>query len=217
VAVPVFPARGLYAIVDTGQLRRRGIDPIAFTDAVLAGRPRVLQLRAKELGARQVLALLRAIVPRCRAAGVLSFANDRADLALLAGCDGVHVGQDDMPAAAIRMLSSALLIGVSTHSLSQLQAALPESPAYVAFGPIYPTQSKSNPDPVVGEDGLAGAIAASSIPVVAIGGINEPRAPRIAKLGALAATIGGLLPDEHEPLGGVTDRARRLSRALEAT
>src|SRR5690242_12793632 len=98
--------RGLYAIVDTQSLNARGVDPVAFAEAVLDAKPAALQLRDKEGTAQRTLSLLRSIGSLARRAGVPFYGNDRPDLALLAGCDGVHVGQDDVPVEAARLLSS---------------------------------------------------------------------------------------------------------------
>jgi thiamine-phosphate pyrophosphorylase len=208
--------RGLYAIIDTDSLRARGIEPIAFAERVLAAKPCAVQLRAKALGGRRTLEILRSLTAMCRSAGVPLFANDRADLALLASTDGVHVGQDDIPVELVRRVAPGLRVGVSTHSLAQLDAALAQRPDYVAFGPVFATQSKSNPDPVVGLDGLVRAAErarAHGVPLVAIGGIDLNRAPAVGASGAVAAVIGALLPVGPD-LSEVTERARALSRAV---
>jgi thiamine-phosphate pyrophosphorylase len=148
----------------------------------------------------------------------LLFANDRPDLALLAGCDGVHVGQVDLPLAHVRRLAPGLRVGVSTHDLSQLGAALAERPDYVAFGPVFSTGSKLDPDPVVGLEGLAEAARRArnaGVPIVAIGGITLERAPAIGVLGALAAVIGDLVPDSRR-LDLAAERARAFQDALSA-
>ena len=142
--------KGLYAIVDTTFLDRRGTDPIAYARAVLEARPAALQLRAKELPARAILATLRALGPLCRQAGVPLVANDRADLAVLAGCEAVHIGQEDLPSSLVQRIAPQLTVGISTHSTEQLERALAARPRYVAYGPVFETTSKSNPDPVVG-------------------------------------------------------------------
>ncbi len=208
------PSRGLYAIVDLTSLERRGLDPVRFAQAVLDGGPALLQLRAKGLGARETLALLRRIVPLCRRAGVLCFANDRPDLAALSGCDGFHVGQEDLPLPEARKVAPGLLVGVSTHDPGQVEEALRWGPSYLAVGPVFPTVSKENPDPVVGLDLVHLAVARASCPVVAIGGIDLPRAPQIAAAGALGAVIGALLPD-GEDMAQVTTRTRSLACALQ--
>src|ERR1043165_8667517 len=113
--------RGLYAIVDVTSLLRRHLPILEVARAVAAARPAALQLRAKDLAPREVLQLLRAIHPICRESGVPLFANDRPDLAMLAGCEGVHVGQGDLPVGIVRRIAPMLRIGVSTHSLSEVE------------------------------------------------------------------------------------------------
>jgi thiamine-phosphate pyrophosphorylase len=210
--------RGLYAIVDVDFLRRAGISPLPFAEAVLSAKPAVLQLRAKSEGARATLSLLDALVPLCRAAGVPLFANDRPDLAVLSGCDGVHVGQTDLTVADVRRFAPSLRIGISTHDPAQLAAALASRPDYVAYGPVFSTSSKENPDPVVGLEGLASAArlsAAAHVPLVAIGGIDVARARDVARVANLAAVISALLPADG--LAGVAARSAELVRAFEAS
>ncbi len=208
--------RGLYPIVDLDSLAGRGLDPLAFAALVLSVAPRLLQLRAKRAAPRDVLTLLRALKPLCARRGTLLIANDRPDLALLGGADGVHVGQTDLPIAEVRRFSSELKVGISTHDLEQLEAALAEAPSYVAFGPIYATASKENPEPVVGLERLARAselARAAGVPLVAIGGITLERGPDVARADALGAVIGDLLADG--PSGdAIAKRARALQTAL---
>ncbi len=206
------PSRGLYAIVDVGSLAARGLEPLAFTDALLDACPAVLQLRAKGLGARDTLELLRALVPRCRRRGVPLFANDRAELAALSGADGVHVGQSDLPLPLVRAIAPRLLVGVSTHSAAQLDDALAERPDYVAVGPVFATSTKADAEPQVGVELVRRAREVSDVPVVAIGGLDEGRAGEVARAGALVAVIGALLPTGGD-LDEVTRRARRLHHA----
>ncbi|WP_437915496.1 thiamine phosphate synthase [Sorangium sp. So ce302] len=234
--------RGLYAIVDTDSLARRGLDPAAFAEAVLDARPAAIQLRDKRGGAAQTLSLLRAIQLLAARAGVPLFANDRADLAILARCDGVHVGQDDLPVAAVRRLaqraSVPLRVGLSTHTSAQIEAALRASSElrdaggsgdslerldYVAIGPIFATSSKERPDAVVGLEGLASLCAMvervrPGLPVVAIGGISLERAAEVGARCSAAAIIAALLPDQGTPapraFEEVSARARALQQAL---
>jgi len=178
-------ARGLYAIVDVASLATRGLDPLRFTRAVAAAGPVALQIRAKEVEARELLLLLREAGSICRAAGIPIVANDRVDLAVLAGCAYVHVGQTDLPVDRVRRVAPGLLVGVSTHGLEQLERALASQPDYVAYGPVFPTTSKADPDPCVGLDGLRTAAARAreaGIPLVAIGGVTQGCA---AEVGAL--------------------------------
>jgi thiamine-phosphate pyrophosphorylase len=208
--------RGLYPIVDVDSLRRANLSVVEFARQVLAARPSLLQLRAKSSGARETLELLQALLPICHASGAWLFANDRPDLALLAGADGVHVGQDDLPLAEVRRLAPGLRVGVSTHSRTQLEAALVERPDYVAFGPVFTTASKTDHEAVVGLDGLAAAhelARTTGVPLVAIGGITLERASSVAPHAELHAVISALLPESG--LAGVAARARALVAALE--
>ena len=208
--------RGLYPIVDVETLGARGLPIVEFTEAVLAARPRLLQLRAKASGARETLELLRALKPRCTAAGTLLFANDRPDLAVLAGADGVHVGQGDLSVADVRAFAPQLAVGVSTHGVEELEAALAGRPAYVAFGPVFGTSSKRNPEPTVGNAGLADAGARArraGVPLVAIGGIDLGRAPSVAEHAAAAAVIGALVPESG---AGMFEAARERALAFQA-
>jgi thiamine-phosphate pyrophosphorylase len=225
--------QGLYAIVDTDTLNRRGIEVVPFVEAVLAARPVALQLRDKKGDARRTLSLLRAIAPLCARVSVPLFANDRPDLALLAGCAGVHLGQLDLPASAARALTLApgavdpprtrgLLIGLSTHNAAELDAALAEAPDYVAIGPVFPTGSKERPEPTLGLE-VFGALASHvrhvrpGVPVVGIGGITLETAGSIGALADCAAVISGLVPEKGEGkalFDEVRARARALSNAV---
>lgn len=205
--------RGLYAIVDVDSLQLAKIAPVELARAIVVARPPLLQLRAKSSAARDVLALLRELVPICHEAGTLLVANDRPDLALLAGADFVHVGQHDLGVRDVRRIAPALRVGISTHTPDELARALADDPDYVAYGPVFATRSKANPDPVVGLEGLADAAraaAARNIPLVAIGGIDRVTAASVARHAQLGAVISALLPES----GDITESARALHRAL---
>jgi thiamine-phosphate pyrophosphorylase len=215
--------RGLYAIVDLASLRARQIDPVAFSEAVLTARPAALQLRAKGASPRDTMALLRTLAPMCHRVSVPLVANDRPDWALFTGCDMVHVGQSDMPIDRVRRLAPGMGVGVSTHTTAELQAAIEGHASYVAFGPVFETMTKENPDPIVGIAGLYGArrvAAVACVPLVAIGGITRERASSlvgaadaIAVIGALLppATVGGERRAMSDVLSEVAGRARELS------
>jgi thiamine-phosphate pyrophosphorylase len=206
----------LYAIVDVDTCRARNLDVIAFTRAVCAARPRYVQLRAKHASARETLAWLDEIVPIAQKSGVLVFANDRADLALLTGADGVHVGQEDLPLTELRRVLPSLRAGFSTHNEAQLRAALKQAPDYVAFGPIYATISKANADTPVAISGLVTAALlarAAQIPLVAIGGITKERMPEVAPHADYIAVIGALVPESGR-IEDVTAHVSELNRLL---
>jgi thiamine-phosphate pyrophosphorylase len=162
----------------------------------------------------------------CHRAGVPLVANDRPDLAILAGCDLVHVGQDDMPVERVRRIAPGLGVGISTHNMEQLDAALAARPAYVAFGPVFPTTSKQNPDPVVGVAALATAYArarAAGVPLVAIGGITYERARSLVASADAVAVVAELFPEAGTPGAPGADvyeeiagRARALSGLFSA-
>jgi thiamine-phosphate pyrophosphorylase len=205
--------KGLYAILDLELATRRGLDPLSLADELLAARPAALQLRAKAAGAGETLALLRELRARAAPLGVPIFANDRPDLAILAGCSGVHVGQSDLTPADVRQLAPTLAVGVSTHDLRQLEHALLARPTYIAFGPIFRTSSKPDHEPVVGLPALADAAQrcrAARIPLVAIGGISLANLERVAAHADLIAVISALLPEEG--LSGVRGAAAALQR-----
>lgn len=217
--------RGLYAIVDTDALARRGLSPVAFAEAVLDARPAAIQLRDKHGGAGRALSLLRSIAVLAARAGVPLFANDRPDLAVLAGCAGVHVGQGDPPVrdalAFAGKAGASLRVGLSTHTRRQLDDALREPIDYVAIGPIFATSSKEQPDAVVGLEALASLCAAveqarPGLPVVAIGGVSLDTAARVGAICPCAAVIAALLPDRDGPgaLAEASARARALHAAI---
>lgn len=211
--------RGLYAIIDVATVRARGLEPLAVAEAVLSARPVALQLRAKDCPARETLALLRGLAAMCHRVGVPLVANDRPDLALLAGCDWVHVGQGDLSIERVRRIAPGLGIGVSTHTLEQLECALAAGPTYVAFGPVFETTTKANPDPVVGIAGLRAAYALAleqGRPLVAIGGISRERARALVGATDAIAVISDLLPPrcDDSPLSDVLEEIAARARLL---
>jgi thiamine-phosphate pyrophosphorylase len=212
--------RGLYAIVDTSALAHHHLDLAAFTEAVLDARPAAIQLRDKSASSQRTLRALREIAPLARRAGVPLFANDRADLAILARADGVHVGQDDLPPPLVRSLSSTLRIGLSTHHQSQLDAALGDLTLdYVALGPIFGTTSKEHPSPAVGLEALRALSEHAralrpTLPLVTIGGITLESARQVGALCDAVAVIGALLPAPGEGLVEISQRARALHQAI---
>jgi thiamine-phosphate pyrophosphorylase len=211
--------RGLYPIVDLAVLSRHGVPALRFAELVLRARPALLQLRAKTASAREVLDCLRRLQPLCEQSGTLLFVNDRPDLALLAGAAGVHLGQEDVPVEELGKLPGRLRVGLSTHNAQQLACAIEARPDYIAFGPVFATGSKANPEPVVGLEGLAQAAescARAAIPLIAIGGITLERAPEVAKYAPLAAVIADLLSDGGSE-SAIAARASALQEALGST
>lgn len=178
----------IYPITDTG------ISNLTHSEQVtrlLAGGATIIQLREKRESARTFFAEAAIAVPLGQAAGARMIINDRVDIALALKADGVHLGQTDMPVSAARaLLGAEAIIGYSTHNLVQVKAALELPVDYLAFGPIFPTGSKENPDPVAGLEAL-GAVKAlvADIPLVAIGGIRRGTLEAVFAAGADCAAI----------------------------
>ena len=184
--------RGFYAVLDRPdwQLARQLVSP----DQAGAG---IVQLRLKlgerTLSVREILSIAKTLRALTYTTHTLMIVNDRIDIALAVGADGVHLGQADVPIGPARRIArqagrSAFLIGCSTHNEKQVEHAVAQGADYVGFGPIYATQTKRDADAVVGLDGLSRAVKrAGSVPVVAIGGITPARASQVAASGAHAA------------------------------
>ncbi|MGH9798914.1 MAG: thiamine phosphate synthase [Blastocatellia bacterium] len=163
---------------------------------MLAGGARFIQLRDKDASAKELLDAARACLALTRAAGAKLIINDRVDVALTVGADGVHLGQEDLSVEEAReILGEDKIIGVSTHSPDQFKAALETSANYIAVGPVFPTLTKDNAAPVVGLDFVREAKALADRPVVAIGGISVERAAEVIAAGAdSVAVISALYP-----------------------
>ena len=143
----------LYAIIDPAQTDGRS--PVDVAAALLAAGVRLIQIRDKHASSGELCESAMRVGECVRKAGGIFIVNDRADVARAVDADGVHVGQDDLPVESARaLLGSAKMIGYSTHVLEQVRDADSSTADYVAFGPIFPTASKKNPDPVVGLEGL---------------------------------------------------------------
>jgi thiamine-phosphate diphosphorylase len=136
----------------------------------------------------------------CDETGALLIVNDRVDLAVAAGADGVHLGQTDLPIEAARRFAPDLLVGVSTHDTEQVERAVASGADYLGFGPVFATQTKQNPDPVQGIAGLRAAVAAArGTPIVAIGGIEASPAVAREVYAAGAAAICAIRAVNHAP------------------
>jgi thiamine-phosphate pyrophosphorylase len=198
----------LYAIVDPLDTGR---DPVGLAAALLAGGARCLQLRWKPAAPRDVLEAARAIRANAHAAGALFLVNDRPDLAVLAGADGVHLGQDDLPlAAARRVLGSGRIIGLSTHDPEQAHRAAEAGADYVAVGPVYATTSKVGALAPRGLDLIRAARAVVPCPLVAIGGIDATTAAGVIAAGADAVAMIGALVRAPDPGAAVREVLARL-------
>ena len=201
----------LYAIVDAGVAGRAGWNPCDLARAYLDGGARLLQLRAPGVDSATQLGWCRDVVRLAAPVGARVIVNDRCDLALMSGADGVHLGQDDLPIdAARRLLGPTAVIGLSTHDGRQADAAVRQLVSYLAVGPLYDTRTKDTGLAAVGLEAVRRTRAvAGKRPVVAIGGITLATAPEVIEAGAASvAVISDLLA------GG--DPARRVSAYVDA-
>jgi len=173
----------VYPITDT---QISGLSHAEQVALLADGGATVVQLRDKHASAKEFYEEAKAALAVARARDVQLIINDRADIALALGADGVHLGQDDLPpAAARRLLGQDFVIGFSTHNLKQAIEASTWPVDYLAIGPIFPTSTKQNPDPVVGLDGLRVVREAiGERPLVGIGGITRPEARAVIDAGA---------------------------------
>ncbi len=193
--------RGLYAIADYGTLAARGVTLRGFAEEMREAGVTLLQYRDK--AADDEVALFRAeeIGSVFEGSDTTLIVNDRLDVMLLAGWDGVHVGQDDMAAADARIVAGdGRVIGVSTHTMEEVWEAEQGVADYVAIGPVFATGTKRDAAPVVGLDAVKRARDLTQKPLVAIGGITRANARSVIEAGADAvAVISGLVPPGERP------------------
>jgi thiamine-phosphate pyrophosphorylase len=193
--------RGLYAIVARTEQAR----------AAIAGGAGVVQVRVKDAPSGEVLRIAREVAALARGRALV-LVNDRADLALLAGADGVHVGDDDLPPAEVRRLVGPdLLVGRTCRTLEDARAALREGADHVGFGPMFASRTKSIDVALRTLDALREVCAVLGAPVVAISGIDAGNIGEVARAGAACAAVAGALFDGGDP----RQNAARLARAFE--
>ena len=194
------PICRLYPILVPTRIGKGGLREIVeFAKEITAGGATLIQLREKHASSREILRIareLRRVLPQ----DVRLILNDRADLCVAAGADGVHVGQDDLPPEAARkIIGSQRIVGVSTHNPEQVKAADESSADYVAIGPVFSTISKESPDPVIGLEGVKRARALTQKPLIAIGGITLENCRSVIEAGAdSVAVISDLLTDPRK-------------------
>ncbi len=202
----------LYPITDR---RLSGLSHAEQVARLCEGGARLVQLREKHLSPREFYQEALEAVRVARSFGAKLIVNDRADVALAVGADGVHVGQDDVPPGAARsLLGEGAVVGFSTHNVGQASEASALPVSYVAFGPVFDTSSKEKPDPVVGLEGVRRVRAAvGGIPVVAIGGITAESAPAVLAAGADSIAVIGALLAASDP-AEITRRTRAFLARL---
>ena len=192
----MFPA--LYAILDAD--KAGGAD--TSLARILAGAGvRLIQIRDKKTSTRKLVEASKRLVEALGPAGVRVIVNDRPEIAAMIGAGGVHVGQEDLPVEAARKIcGGSCWVGVSTHNLEQLREANITSADYIAMGPIFPTATKDNPDPIVGLKLLHAARQLTQKPLVAIGGITIESAEATFRAGADSVAVVRDLISAEDPV-----------------
>jgi len=188
----------IYPITDT---QLSGLSHAEQVGRLIAGGASLIQLRDKISPPREFYCEAAAALKVARDHGARLIINDRVDIALALKADGVHLGQTDVPVATARhLLGKEAIIGVSTHNAEQAKLAITLPVDYLAFGPIFPTSSKNNPDPITGQAAMKEIVKIKgSLPLVAIGGIKRENVLDVLKAGADAvAVIAELLADPAE-------------------
>ena len=206
VSATPFTLPKLYAITDVSL---SGLSHAEQVARLCEGGARLVQLREKRLSAREFYAEALEALRVARLFGARLVVNDRADVALAVGADGVHVGQDDMPPGAVRaLLGVGACVGFSTHGVGQAIEAATLPVDYIAIGPAFATSSKENPDPVVGLEGVRRVReAVPGVPLVAIGGVTAENARSLLEAGADSVAVIGALLNTSDP-AEITRRTR---------
>jgi len=187
----------LYAILDPEQTRGRPAQRVLA--ALLEAGVSILQLRVKSLPPVDFLELAKQARAVTRAHGCKLIINDRVDIALACGADGVHLGQDDLPLSAGRKLMGQKIIGISTHDLDQARAAERDGADYIGFGPMFGTRTKATGYEARGPEMLQQIRRAVTLPIVAIGGITEDNVQEVWQAGADSVAIIGDVLHDNDP------------------
>jgi thiamine-phosphate pyrophosphorylase len=192
---------GVYAIMTEPKIGYR-----AFMEICVQEKLPVVQLRDKNLPDGDLLDLARELSAIRAGSGTKLIINDRADIAYLAGADGVHLGQDDLRMSdASRLWPARHISGLSTHSISQVSAALAQKPDYIGFGPVFPTPTKAKADPAVGIAALREVIEAAPCPVICIGGIDSGNVESVLEAGARNVCMVRYFCDCASPRSRITE------------
>ena len=200
----------VYPLTD---VRTTGLSHAEQIRRLALGGASIVQVREKALAVKEFYNEAELALKTARELGVRLLINDRVDIALTLGADGVHLGQDDLPPSEARkLLGDQAIIGYSTHNIAQALAARTLPLSYIAVGPIFATTTKTDTSPVLGLEGLRTIRdAIADIPLVAIGGITRENAASVLRAGADAvAIIGGLLSNPDE----ISSRTASLLQSL---
>ncbi|MFN3479937.1 MAG: thiamine phosphate synthase [Thermodesulfovibrionales bacterium] len=198
----------LYLITDRRVVRDNGI--LSAVEEALSGGVRAVQLREKDLKIRELLDLAYRMRDLTKRYGALLFINDRVDVAIAVGADGVHLGRDSIPPSAVRRVSNDLIIGVSTHSVAEAIEAEKEGADFITLGPVFYTPSKAGYGEPLGLNTLKKVCSSVSLPVLAIGGIKPDTIKEVIGSGAKGvAVISAILGADN-----IKDAAEKFLRCL---
>ncbi len=204
---------GLYIIITKPELSYEEIAKICVRQNI-----KMIQLREKQLTDREIIEAGRRIKSITAGTNTLLVINDRVDLALAAGADVLHLGQDDLPIEEARKIAGdRLKIGLSTHSIEQVREALTHKPDYIGFGPVYPTNAKARPDAPVGVEMLKEVLAFADVPVVAIGGIFPENLDEVVAAGAKNVALVRHFMQTTETEQRIVEINRRLKGVKQLT
>jgi len=205
----------VYLITDRRQAP--GGDLLRAVEGALDGGIRAVQLREKDLPGKELCLLADRMRNLTARHGVRLLINDRVDIALAVGADGVHLGGASLPASAARtLLGEEALIGCSTHSESELREAVAQGADFATFGPVYPTPSKAAYGPPVGVTALAGACNRSAIPVFALGGVGPHNVGEVMEAGAFGIALISAVVAAADPRGAAAELVTRIGKARAA-
>lgn len=202
----------LYLVTDRSMLR--GLTLADTVRDAIEGGVTCVQLREKDLETREFIQIANDLLAATRAAGVPLIINDRVDVALAVGADGIHLGQSDMPIGMARKIGRPdWIIGISAESLADALRAEAEGANYIGVSPVFATPTKSNTAPPLGLDGLREIRAATKIPLVAIGGINRGNAREVISAGADGLAVVSAIMAADDPRGAAMELRRHILEA----
>jgi thiamine-phosphate pyrophosphorylase len=193
------------------------VDSLLVAEAALEGGAPTLQVRIKTGTDADRLRLSEAVAARCRAAGATCLVNDRADVALAVGADGVHLGAEDLPVAVVRrVLGPNLLVGGTARDPSMARRLVDEGASYLGVGPTFATKSKAGLPEPIGLTGVRAVASAVPVPVIAIAGITAQRVDEVMAAGAWGVAVIGAISDAPDPHSATHEMMLAVAKAVEA-
>jgi thiamine-phosphate pyrophosphorylase len=186
---------------------------LRLVEAIVAAGAPAVQVRVKDAADRDWFELATRVAARCRDGGALCIVNDRADIAVAAGADGVHLGADDLPVSAARaVVGPDLLVGATARDADQARAAVADGADYLGVGPVHATQTKAGLPTPIGTEGLAEVTRAVDVPILAIAGMTAERTPAALAAGAHGVAVTGAVTRVEDPAAAVRDLLAALDQ-----